>query len=121
MNRRIWMVLSMLALAGCIAERSGSAPEIFPFREGETVLREVVEKWGNPDRVREDELVWMESRSLGSKFRLAYRGIGFTAANSNGAIREWVLKFDEEGVLRSRELGESLPGGIRWSPCPFKN
>ena len=116
---RIFLVLSILALSGCIHHRSGIAGKKPEWTVGNTTRREVVAKWGNPDHIRKSEWVWKDSSLIGGKFKAGYMGIGFTVGNTISGKREWRLDFDERGILRRQTLVNPLPETTMWSVNPL--
>lgn len=106
-------------LAGCVTKHTGPQARDVEWKVGVTTRRAVVERWGNPDRLRGNEWTWKNLDSLGGKFKLAYMMIGFTASNSGVATRETRMTFDDHGVLQSVVTETSVPDGVKWSPFPW--
>jgi len=119
MRMSVLGAFAALLLCGCISSRQGVVREVPSWKVGETTLREVVEAWGNPDFVTDEEWVWWNVESIGGKLRIAYMGVGATASNSRRDMRECRLRFGRDGKLASMELTETLPGGAKWAILPL--
>lgn len=115
------LMLSAAALAagGCVSRRAGVDVFSREWTVGRTTARDVVAAWGNPDSVRGDEWSWRGAREIGSKFKASYMMVGVTVSSSRRATTETRLRFDDRGVLVSRTVSESVPGGAEWTLNPF--
>lgn len=111
--------LLLLLTGGCIMRQTADADAARAFVVGKTSKAQVLEHWGNPDGIRGDEWVWKDWKSLGSKFKLGYWGIGFTMANARMTTVEHCLVFDEKGVLTSMRELRATADDPEWQPFPW--
>lgn len=107
-------------LAGCVEKNTMVENEKAVFVVGQTTRREVVSQWGNPDSVHGNVWGWKDWRLLGGKLKLGYMGVGFTVSRTEMVTGEYLLTFDEKGVLLAREVRECRVGGPVWSLDPEK-
>ncbi len=115
----LFLCLGALAFSGCLSKHTGLLNNPEQWKVGETTRREVVAKWGNPDRLRGNEWTWISIDTLGSKFKIAYMMIGFTASNSGVVTSETRMTFGPDGRLQSVVSSETVPGGTTWNPSPW--
>ena len=117
--KRMAIVFSALALAGCVYHRSGAPEGEYRPEAGVSTRREVVEHWGNPDKIKGETWSWKAVESLGGKVKASYMALGVTVSNINQTGMENRITFDEKGVVRKVEKVENVPGGTSWSIWPF--
>lgn len=110
----------LAVLAGCVEKNTMVENEKAVFVVGQTTRREVVSQWGNPDSVHGNVWGWKDWRLLGGKLKLGYMGVGFTVSRTEMVTGEYLLTFDEKGVLLAREVRECRVGGPVWSLDPEK-
>ena len=118
-----FIILSALALSGCIHHRSGmpisSVIDDAGWTKGVTTQRDVVEKWGNPHRTSGNTWIWREWISNGGKIKASYYMIGITVSNAAVSFRDHRLEFDHDGTLAEWETSESVSDGAQWSIWPW--
>jgi len=123
MRVAILLVCVAFLAGGCISERHGGAraQERRPvsWQVGRTTARDVVARWGNPDFVAGETWVWWNVDALGGKFRAAYMGLGVTVSNLRQGMSEFRLTFGPDGLLKSVDTTQTLPGGPNWSVNPL--
>jgi len=118
--RFLALILLLVSAVGCVTKHAGiPKDDIVIWQVGRTTQRDVVARWGNPDRIQESVWVWKDWNLLGGKFKASYMMVGFTLSNSRVSTREQRLTFDARGVLTSVETVDSVPAGIEWSANPF--
>ena len=109
-----------MVLTGCVEKNTMVENEKTVFVIGRTTRREVVSQWGNPDSVHGNVWGWKDWRELGGKVKIGYMGIGFTVSRTEMTTGEYLLTFDDQGVLKAQEVRESRVGGPQWSLDPEK-
>lgn len=120
MIRTACLALCLFACAaGCISEQRGTEKETPPWRVGVTRPRDVVAAWGNPDFVQGDSWVWWDVSAIGGKFRASYMMLGVTVSNVQRSFSGYRLTFSSDGLLKTVEAYETLPGGGKWSLSPW--
>lgn len=120
--RGVALFVLLLTMVGCVTKQTGAVAqedELPRFIPGRTTRRDVVARWGNPDRMKGNVWTWRDWRLVGGKFKLGYWGVGFTVENTRASTREYHLTFDERGCLLSKEVIDSIPGGSSWSLNPW--
>jgi len=117
---RVLFVVAVILLAcGCISKSAGITTPEQVWACGKTTQREVVSKWGNPDRIRGKIWTWKEWRLIGGKVKASYMMVGLTVSNTQASTREYRLTFDDRGILAKQETADSVPGGASWSIWPW--
>lgn len=100
LNRRYWLLIGCLGIAGCAAAPKGRKDLIDFLNDGVTRREEVLAKLGAPSARFED------SRILA--FRLASDEGGYLLAATSGSWAETefnlMLIFDRDGVLQRHAL-----------------
>lgn len=119
MIRTMTFIVLLFAVCGCVTKHAGVNGVSSSWKTGQTTLREVVAKWGNPDKIERGTWIWKDWNQNGGKFKAAYMRIGVTISSAQVATREHRLTFGEDGVLVSEEVVDSVPGGAEWTCNPW--
>lgn len=120
--KKYLLLLPFCLTVGCISRRAGNCDGKTvqqTFVPGKTTQAEVTRVWGNPAKIKDGEWIYQEKQTLGAQARLAYFGIGVTIGDLGTQVHSCTLTFDDRGVLRSVETGDTAPQVYHWRIWPF--